>query len=111
LPAPQYLNKLADDAAEWSNKKPDDAKAVAQRIQEFRAGCATVMLAQHKPLKDADRAWLLDRCNAWAQKLDQELAKLDQHLEEAAQVRTEVDGIVEKLQKALRDRAKMIESA
>jgi hypothetical protein len=110
LPAPQYLNKLADEAGEWSNKKPDDVKGVAERIKELREGCARVMLAPHKPLKDADRVWLLDRCHAWVQKLDEQLAALDKG-EEPVKVRTEVDTIVTNLQKALRKRAETAESA
>jgi hypothetical protein len=104
-PAPEYLNALAGAGAEWFKKQPDDAPGVAQRINEFRQGCSTLILAPHKPLGDEDRKWLVERCRVWAKKLDDQLAALEQG-EDPVKVRTEVDGIVNKLVDALHDRAK-----
>ncbi len=105
-----YLNKLADESEEWFNKRPDEPLALARRIGEFRQGCSTLILAAHKPLKDEDRRWLVGRCQAWAQKLDQQLAALEKG-EDATVVRTEVDAIVNQLTAALRTRAQQVESA
>ena len=104
-PAPEYLNALADAGMEWFKKRPENAPDVARRINQFRQGCSTLILAPHKPLSDEDRKWLVERCRVWAKKLDDQLVALEQGAD-PVEVRTEVDGIVNKLVDALRDRAK-----
>jgi hypothetical protein len=109
-PAPEYLNALADAGAEWFKKRPEDAPDVARRINDFRRGCSTLILAPHKPLANADREWLVERCRAWAKKLDEQLVALEQGAD-PIKVRAEVDGIVNKLVDALRGRAKQAAAA
>jgi hypothetical protein len=99
-----YLKTLADEAEEWRRKKPDTPQALAQRISEFREGCSRLILAEHKPLPAADRKWLVERCRVWAKKLDDQLADLEAG-KPTATVRAQVDDVVDKLTKALRDRA------
>ena len=100
----EYLKTLADEAEEWRRKKPDTPQALAQRISEFREGCSRLILAEHKPLPQADRKWLVERCRVWAKKLDDQLADLEAGKPIPA-VRAQVDDVVDKLTKALRDRA------
>jgi hypothetical protein len=100
----EYLKTLADDAEEWRRKRPDTPQALAQRISEFREGCSRLILADHPPLPSADRKWLVERCRVWAKKLDDQLANLEAG-KPIASVRGQVDDIVDKLTKALRDRA------
>jgi hypothetical protein len=99
-----YLKTLADEAEEWRRKKPDTPQALAKRITEFRDGCSRLILADHKPLPAADRKWLVERCRVWAKKLDDQLADLEAG-KPIATVRAQVDDVVDKLTKALRDRA------
>ncbi len=100
----EYLKTLADEAEEWRRKRPETPQALAQRISEFREGCSRVILADHKPLPPADRKWLVERCRVWAKKLDDQLADLEAG-KPLATVRSQVDDVVDKLTKALRDRA------
>jgi hypothetical protein len=102
--APEYLNHLADSAEEWFNKKPDNAKAVAQRIEELRQGCKTLIAAEHKPLAPADRDWLVERCRKWLEDFDKASAAIVAE-RDPVEVRTEVDATVRRLIGALRDRA------
>jgi hypothetical protein len=104
VPAADYLKTLADGANQWFKKRPDDAAGLAQRIIEFRQGCATLQLADHKPLSEADRNWLVERCQAWASKLDKHLADAEAR-KDVVQVRTEMDDTVNKLVTALKERA------
>ncbi len=104
LPADKYLNTLADEAQEWFNKQPETRQEVARRIFEFRQGCSTVMMAEHRPLKPADKAWLLERCRAWASKLDLQLAALEDGADPFT-ARAAVDDVANKLIIALRERA------
>jgi hypothetical protein len=100
----QYLKMLADEAEEWSRKRPDTPQDLAQRISEFREGCSRLILSEHKPLPPADRKWLVERCRVWAKKLDEQLADLEAG-KTTAIVRAQVDETVDRLAKALRDRA------
>lgn len=104
VPASVYLNRLADAAAEWFAERPDDPAAVAKRIGQFRAGCSVLIFAEHRPLSDADRQWLVERCRAWADKLDKQLEALEAG-QDPVQVRAETDETVTKLIGALRARA------
>jgi hypothetical protein len=100
----RYLNALADAAHQWRNKRPDTPQELAKRINEFRQGCSTLILADHKPLPPPDQKWLVDKCGQWAKKLDNHLADLEGGKSPPV-VRDAVDQTVDKLEKALRDRA------
>jgi hypothetical protein len=73
--APQYLNRIADGAQEWFDKRPDDPEGVKQRLKDLYQGCGLVVLAEHRPLSDEDRGWLTDKCRQWAAKMKQEGAR------------------------------------
>jgi hypothetical protein len=101
----EYLTHLADAAQEWFNKRPDEPLALARRIGEFRQGCSTLILSQHRPLAANDRTWLVDKCRAWAAKLDAHLAALEGG-QDPIKVREAADETIDKLIVALRERAK-----
>lgn len=107
LPPAVYLDRLADAAAEWFRKRPDDPIAVARQIGEFRQGCSVLILSPHKPLGAQDRAWLVEKCRAWAARLDAHLAALEGGAS-AAKVRDDADATINKLIAALRDRAQAL---
>ena len=102
--APAYLNQLADAAQEWFKQRPEGSADLARRIGEFRQGCSQLILAKHRPLSEADRAWLVERCRAWAGKLDAHLADVESG-KDVAQVRSDTDATVRQLIDALRKRA------
>lgn len=104
LPAPQYLERLADGAGEWFGKRPETAPELAARISEFRKGCSTLIFAPHAPLDEEDRQWLVERCRAWAVKFDQQLVALEAG-EDPLRVRSEMDTVVKTLIDKLRERA------
>lgn len=99
-----YLTSLADAANEWFKKKPATPAALATRINEFRQGCSTLILAEHKPLPDADRDWLLERCRAWATKLDGHLTAIEAG-EDLAKVQEAADQTIKTLIEKIRERA------
>ncbi|MCA9019732.1 MAG: hypothetical protein KDA74_06300 [Planctomycetaceae bacterium] len=104
IPAPEYLNKLADSAEEWFNKPTDTKAALETRLKQFRAGCETLINAPHPQLSATDRAWLVERCQVWAGKLDAQIVALNQ----GADLKTadaEADALIRKLVDALRNRA------
>jgi hypothetical protein len=107
-PAPAYLRRLADAAEEWSDKRPDDAAALARRIGELRQGCSLLIFAEHKPLAAVDRDWLVRRCRRWAEQLDRQQAALEAG-QPVAQVQAEADEIVKQIVKVLRTRAVSLE--
>lgn len=107
LPPREYLNHLADAAQDWFKKRPENAPDLARRVAQFRQGCSTLILAEHAALAPADRDWLRERCRAWATKLDAHLAAIEAG-EDIATVRAAADETVNKLIKAIRDRAQAV---
>jgi hypothetical protein len=105
LPRNAYLNHLADAAHAWFNKRPDDPVALAKRIAEFRQGCSVLIQSPHRPLSADDRTWLVDKCRAWAAKLDAHLAAI-QSGKDALKVRGEADETINRLIAALRERGR-----
>jgi hypothetical protein len=102
-----YLNKLASTAEEWSQDRPIEAVAVGLRLNEFRAGCTRLMHSTYGPLTPEDKAWLLEKCRAWAKKLDEHQQALDAGAN-PIEVRTAVDETVQKLANTLREKAKQV---
>jgi hypothetical protein len=107
LPRDAYLNRLADGAQAWFNKRPDSRAALAQRITEFRQGCSVLIQSPHKPLTAGDRTWLVEKCGTWADKLGAHLAALEAG-QGAVKVRDEADETINKLIAALRERASRV---
>ena len=99
-----YLNRLADEADEWFDKRPDDPTTAARRIAEFREGCAALLLADHPPLAPADEAWLKERCRLWRGAFNDHRARLED-TGDVASALTATDATVRQLSKALRARA------
>ena len=104
LPADRYLQHLADGAEEWFKRRPEDRAALTKRLAEFRHGCQTLIEAPHPQLAPADRTWLVEKCQAWAGKLDQHLADL-QSGQDLPKVQADADATVRKLIGALRTKA------
>jgi hypothetical protein len=100
----QYFRALADAGAEWRNKRPDTPQSLAKRINEFREGCSQLILAEHRSLTPADRKWLKEHCQTWSKALDEQLTALESG-KPVTSVRDQVDGIADRLTKALADRA------
>ncbi|WP_298859044.1 hypothetical protein [uncultured Gimesia sp.] len=107
IPADQYLNGLADSANEWFKKPTDTKAALLTRLTQFRNGCETLINAPHPQLANVDRTWLINRCRAWADKLDNQIVAL----EKGADLKTadaNADALIHKLVKALQTRAKQV---
>jgi hypothetical protein len=104
--ASEYLNALADAGGDWFNKRPEDGPGLARRIGDFRQGCSDLLFAEHRPLSAADRTWLVERCRAWAARLDQFRAALEDGAD-AAEIRQQADRLITDLTAALRARAKV----
>jgi hypothetical protein len=104
-----YLSQLADAATDWSKKRPEDAARLARRLGEFRQGCSRLIFATHKPLSPPDRAWLVQRCQAWGRQLDQLLEAVEGG-QAIAQVRDETDILVQDIARELRARAEALKA-
>jgi hypothetical protein len=102
-----YLNRLADAAGEWFDQRPESPIDLARRLGDFRQGCSVLILSPHKPLSAQDRAWLVEKCRAWAAKLEAVIASLESG-ENPAAIRDQADATATALVKALRDRAKAL---
>ncbi len=108
VPADQYLNQLADSANEWF-KKPTKTKAdLITRLTQFRKGCETLINAPHPQLSPVDRTWLIERCQAWAGKLDAQIVALQKGETDLKTADAAADALVNKLIKALHTRAEEV---
>ena len=100
----EYLNGLADAAAEWFKKRPETPADLAKRLVQMRQGCSALLLSDHPPLTEEDRKWLKERCRKWAAKFEAQLAAVESG-KDVQEVRAEADATVSQLVKALRERA------
>ncbi len=104
-----YLNQLADRAGEWQTRDHSTAEELKSSLADFRRMCD---LLQNSPLSqltnEADRAWLKERCKAWANKIDGHLAELRASSKSLKDVTVESDATIEALQNALRTKANEI---
>ncbi len=100
----KYLAKLSEEGGEWFNQRPETQTTLAKRLLELRQGCSAMMFAQHKPLTEADKEWLLNRCRGWAESVGYQLADLENG-EDAIKVRDKVDKLMKEIQRELTKRA------
>jgi hypothetical protein len=99
----QYFQTLADEIEECRQKRPNDPEALAQQINEVRAGCSRLILHQHD-LPKADQEWLVKKCHLWAKKFDDQLAPLEVDKKSVAEVYAKFDETLQQAAKLLRDR-------
>jgi hypothetical protein len=105
-----YLDSLADAAEEWFDERPEQPAALAERIGEMRQGCSQLIFAEHEPLSEGDRKWLVDRCRKWAGTFDEQLEALEAG-EDPGVVREKMDETVRRIVTILRERAQQTRSA
>ena len=97
-----YFNLLADAGNEWFNKRPENAQQLQKRLQTFSAGCQVLIEAPHHQLATAERDWLVTKCQAWKDKIDGLVVRLDQAPDTFDQVQVDADDVVNRLVAALR---------
>ncbi len=98
------LAKLADLAAEWSKTRPESAEGLAQRLGQFRQGCAALQLADNLPLSAPQRQWLRLRCGDWAAAFDAHLRRLEE-THDVAGVQAAADKTADRIAQELRERS------
>jgi hypothetical protein len=104
-PPDAYLNALADAAGDWFRERPQTPAELAGRLAAFRQGCSVLIFAEHSPLAEADRRWLVEHCRTWADRLDRLWEELEAG-REVEQIREQADATVNTLMTALRTRAR-----
>jgi hypothetical protein len=100
----EYLTALATAGKEWFNKTPQSATELETRLKEFDAGCQRLIDAEHKPLSDEDKAWLVERCRKWKGRMEEHRAELAR-TGDVEKVRADADETVNALVTALKERA------
>lgn len=98
----EYFNLLADAGNEWFNKTPANADQLKKRLETFSDGCQVLIEAPHDQLATSERDWLVTKCKAWKEKIDNLIVRIDEAPEELSQVQLEADEVVNRLVSALR---------
>jgi hypothetical protein len=98
------MNRLADEANQWFDARPSTSAALLSRLGEMRRGCDLLLAAPRKPLAEADRAWLQQKCRDWASKFDVQIAQL-QAGAAVDSVRQQADDTVRSMCDAIKQRA------
>ena len=73
----EYLKSLIDGAGDWFKVTPRNSSELAASIKQFQQGCSIVLASEHRPLPEADKKWLIEKCQAWSKKLGGHLADLN----------------------------------
>lgn len=105
LSAHDYLNRLADAAEEWKNKRPQTEAELDDRLSEFLHGCRTLLASPHPQLQDEDRTWLYGKCNDWIVNLNRDLDELRSRKRTMNQALEDADKTISNLVAALKKRA------
>lgn len=100
-----YLRSLAVRAEDWFRTDRSNRIALGTRLREFRHACDSIQAAEHPALNATDRAWLVERCRAWREKISEQIRLLDSETVSTEVVLKSTDEIVTKLVTALRLRA------
>jgi len=100
----EYLSRLASGAQEWFQVQPTSRPELQRRIHDFKVGCELLLAAEHRPLDQADRQWLQERCRKWLAVFDQQLSDLNDERHDVAAVRQEMDKTVANLIDAIEKR-------
>ncbi len=101
--AEEYLDRLADRAAEWSGRPHDTPDQLRRDLTDFRRACLALLEAPHDRLPPAQRDELLKRCRKWRDKFDAQLAAIDAG-GNVNDIRQDADKTVGSLVTALRKR-------
>ena len=67
----EYLQTLSRSGLEWFDQRRGTPAQLAARLEEFSLGCQRLIESPHAPLSDADRKWLIEKCQTWKGKIDQ----------------------------------------
>lgn len=100
----EFLTRLATLAKEWFDERPATRTQLANRIIDFRNGCARLQL-NVAVIPAADRTWLVADCRKWSGKLDQHLIALEDG-RALEVVQQEVDETIQKLITKLNSKAR-----
>jgi hypothetical protein len=113
VPAGEYYDALARAARQWGDVRPDDREALLKRIGEYRQGCSRLLIAAHEPLRELgsrEDAWLVERCQRWAYRLDQLRDDLEAGRKAVTEVRDAVDEMTRRIVSNLESRADHVRS-
>ena len=92
--------------ATWPALPHSTAAELARDIANYRAKCSQMILADFAFLTPKEQTFLRDKCRLWAQKMDEQLVRLESQPGNDAtlllQVHTDMTTIITNLQKALR---------
>ena len=99
----EYLRMLAKGADAWFKKTPTDHLSLKTRIEEFSAGCAQLVNAEHRPLNQEDRSWLREQCRGWQGQLEVLSASVSQR--DFKKVKSMADEVAREISFSLLERA------
>jgi hypothetical protein len=104
---PEFFARLADAAAQWSNKVPENATELDQRLTQFSSGCQTLIDALESEeslpqLSPGSRQWLLGKCRTWKDDIDRMVTQLRAAPNDFESIRSKADGRLTSLIQALR---------
>lgn len=103
----RHLARLVQE--DWIDARWQDAASLARSLQDFIHGCDSLLAAPHPQFaQDADRKWLIEKCQLWRGKLSVQLADLQSGKRSFAAVRDDANKTVGNLINALNKRAEEI---
>lgn len=106
----EYLRRVAAGGRKWFNVEVSDREGLRKRITELQAGCRLLIAENDQGMKSPQREWLVEKCQSWLVKFDDQLIALDSG-GEFTEIRDEMDSVVTKMVDALNRQADDIAAA
>ena len=73
----EYFERLADAGNQWFDETPRNRNDLVVLLREVSSDCEILINAPHEALTNDERAWFVEKCENWKQKIDQTLAALE----------------------------------
>ena len=100
-----YLEKLAELAGQFSKKRPNSTATLLARLDQFQAGCKTLIASPKPQLNDSERIWLEDSCRKWSGEIDVLRLALKNGTRDYQQGLIDANLLAETMQTALKKKA------
>jgi hypothetical protein len=104
---PGFYRELASRMESFGESQFGSNESLRSSLQHGYLSCQTLRswALLDAGLTSSDRQWLLDRCSAWAEGFEEDLADLAAKPETAVSVRTDAKSRIKRIAAALRERA------
>ena len=104
----EYLESIGNSALEWFDLSQRNRLTVSKNLSTLSEGCSRLIQSDHAPLQPENRDWLIEKCRAWQETIDQLVVQSNDPNVDLSSLKNQADDLVARIAKVLEDRASQI---